>query len=287
MYVVPKRTVVKCLACLIALILLVNNSFAEPIKVRLSDESFPVSYKGEKGWEGMDVDIFKALFQQAGLDFVFVEMPFKRSLREIKKGVIQVMPNLRKNDQRSEFLHWIGPVRLAATALIVKKNNVSLPIVKDDDLIDVATKNGKKFGFIYGANYADAFDQRVKNDAQFNSIFLFVAKGVLNHKMLHRDRIIGFFHDDFEAYNIIETLRKEDSLSPTEVYFREFAVHPFRIKGSKAGAYIGLSKELDLGTVERIKSAYNKMVRNGTFEQIHIAWTGQKLSSELLDLQTK
>ncbi|MCP4164110.1 MAG: amino acid ABC transporter substrate-binding protein [Deltaproteobacteria bacterium] len=253
---------------------------AEPIKVRFP-ESYPVSFKTSKGFKGMDVEVIKLILSRAGLEFKTVSWPFKRSLYSMKTGEIHVMTNLVKNEKRSEYMHWIGPVRYTSIGLIVLKKNRDLKIQNSDDLIRVSKETGRKIGSLIGGSYSDYYDNRLISDHSFKESFEFVAYVEQNYKKLNAGRIIGFLYDDFEVKCLINKPQKKGS----EKLVDKFVIHSFRVEGSEGGAFIGLSRKLDRNTVKKIKASYRNIFNNGSFEEVYYKWCGEKIPDELTKIQ--
>jgi len=254
-----------------------NIAFSEPIPIRFA-EIYPVYFNDNGEIKGMDVDIINEVFSRANLDYKSVNRPFKRSLIEMQQGHVQVMTNITKNDDRSQYMEWIGPVRYSAIALIVAKKDVNLSIKSSRDLLTVSKQTGKKFGDIVGASYSDFFDDMKANNEEFNDLFELVPEMDSNYKKLTAGRILGFFADDFE-FNFLMSQAKE----PNEP-FDQFAIHAFRIEGSEGGAYIGISKTLGKESITRIQQAFSSMVDDGTLETIHRRWSGEPIPAVLSEL---
>ncbi len=259
-----------------------SSAIAEPIIVRFP-ESFPVSFNTSNGLKGMDVDVIKLILSRADVKYKIVSWPFKRSLHSMKTGKVHIMTNLTKNEKRSEYMHWIGPVRYTAIALIVLEKNKDLQIQNSDDLIRLSKEKVKKFGDIIGASYSDFFDRRLINDPSFKGIFDFVPNSEQNYKKLNIERILGFFHDDFE----MKCMKKQSQKKGVDILIDKFVIHNYRIEGSEGGAYIGLSKALDRQTIEKIKASYLSIFDDGSFEKIYFKWCGEKLPSRLIKTQEK
>lgn len=244
-------------------------SEAKELVVRLSTNSFPAAFKEQGVWQGMDVDILNELASRTGLSLSIIEMPAERSRVQMQNGHVDVVTNQTKNKERSAYMHWLGPVRHTAIAFIVREENRNLPIQSLDDIITIANKTRLRIAYQIGSSYTDELDERLKSDEYLFAVTEFLASKDLYFRMIAKDRVLGFFYDDFEALARIERAH-----SGEEDHFAGLAIHDYRLPNSEGGAYIGLSKKLNKSIVDKLKSAYQKMYTDGTFTAIYKKWSG-------------
>jgi ABC-type amino acid transport substrate-binding protein len=242
---------------------------AETFTIRASKHDFPATYIKDNNWEGMDIALIKEILLRAKLNYQIVEMPFKRSLAQIKNGKIALIPNLVKNEKRSVYLDWLGPVRITCIGLVVLKKDEDMPIDTIDDLIKIAKQKKKKFGYVNGASYSELFDHRLKNDPALAEVLYILNDNTLKLKMLKVGRMIGYFSDEFEIRQRI--LDQEFSHQ-----YKGLVLHSYRIEQSCSGAYFGVSKKLDERDYQKLTTAFQSMRDDGTFTKIHLNWVGFK-----------
>ena len=73
-----------------ALMVLVPHAFACEIRLRVSDVP-PHYYVNESGkWDGLSVNLAKALLHEAGCKITFVKLPWRRALESMKSGDIDM-----------------------------------------------------------------------------------------------------------------------------------------------------------------------------------------------------
>jgi len=254
-------------------IILSNSIFAQPILINANRDYYPATYMKDKEWYGMDIDIINEIFLRAKLDFKIVEIPFKRSLYWMQSGKTHMMPNLCKNEERSAYMYWLGPMRITAIGLVVLKKDQYLPIKACDDLIIVSKQRNRKFGYLNGASYSDYFDNRIEKDPAIKNVLHFTSSPKQSIAMLQKGRIIGFFQDDFEIQHLLlEQSQNHDSL------YNDVVLHSYRIEDSIGGAYFGISKKLDKILYQKILTAFQSIKEDGAFDKIHFKWTGKKLA---------
>ncbi|KZZ13426.1 hypothetical protein A3749_26395 [Oleiphilus sp. HI0078] len=92
-------------------------AFADSIIVKANPGYYPVTYKEGNHWYGMDTEVLQEIFARADLSYDVVFKPFKRSLIEMERGEIHVIPNLTKSNVRSKYalakpnpndMYWFG-----------------------------------------------------------------------------------------------------------------------------------------------------------------------------------
>lgn len=241
--------------------------FAETLLIRANKHDFPATYLRNNHWQGMDILLIREILLRANLDYQFVEKPFKRSLAELHSGDIALMPNLVKNEERSVYLNWIGPTRITCIGLVVLDKDKVLPITSLDDLINIAQQKQKKVAYPHGASYSAFFDFKLKHESTLKDILYFVDDDTPKHKMLKKNRIMGYFADQFEAKRRLLDSNFADK-------YQGLTLHSYRIEESCTGAYIGLSKKLPKRHYQKLLTAFQSMKDDGSFDKIHLKWTG-------------
>lgn len=257
---------------------------AETLVIHAYEDNYPVQYRSpvsESGLAGMDVDILKALMERAKLDYRFESYPFKRAQQKAKTGAVHILQNLTRTEGRSEFLDWIGPVRYTAIGLVVQEKDKNLPINNLNDFITLHRDRGLQFAHIIGAKYTGEFDKRIEFDEQFRSAFYNVISEEEAHRMLYAGRIIGFFHDEFEASRQIEENRYKENKYRKRLGDNKIALHDFTIPGTKSGAYFGVSKKLGPQLINSLKASFHQMLTDGTFDRIYKKWIGENPPDEI------
>jgi polar amino acid transport system substrate-binding protein len=250
------KTFLLCLMVLMAFSTSIWGSGKDIIEVRVSDYA-PQYYLNKTGdWTGLDVELARAVIQEAGFKPVFVELPWARALEELKFGRVQIMMNLSKTDKRSQFLHWIGPERFSQLALVVKKGNEFLPVKKIDDLLIVAKKQGINFGIQTEYHYGNEFMEKLK-DKSFSDYFEPIPTDLINPRKTKKGRILGFFEDKVSMVYKIKN-------NPA---YNELALHSFILH--KEPVYFGISKMgVSNEVLEKLGKAFERLNQNGKLDTI-------------------
>lgn len=239
-----------------------NLSAKDTIKIRVTNWP-PNYYKTKDGnWTGVDVELAKAIIKKAGFSTEFIELPWSRALIAIKLGEIDMMMNLSITSERSEYLHWLGPVRYDQRNLVVKKGNENLPIHSLDDMIKISKEKNIKFGYQNDVFYGNEFKKRIKEDSKLINVFESVTKSDFNLQKTKHGRILGFF----ESTTSIKYLLKTNS------EYKNLAIHPYSIYNDIL--FFGISKKsIDSETLSALYEAYEKLLLDGTIEKIRKKWT--------------
>ena len=214
------------------------SAYAEPIlQIRVDQGAYPATYKKDKQWLGMDIELLEEFLKRAELNYLFTEIPFQRSLLMMREGKVHIVPNLVKNDERAEYMHWLGPTRTTCIGLVVQAQHKDLALLSTDELIDYAVNNDKKIGYLNGASYSEYFDHRLKTDTKLNDVLLFLPSNNQHREMLIRGRIFGYFYDAFEIQSRMSDPRFAS-------LYEGLVLNAYRIEESCTGAYIGVSRQL-------------------------------------------
>ncbi|MBF0233707.1 MAG: transporter substrate-binding domain-containing protein [Desulfamplus sp.] len=169
---------------------------------------------------------------------------------------LQIMMNLSKTDERSEFLNWIGPERMSQMVLVVKEGDESMPITIIDDLAKVAKKQNINFGIQQDFFYGHEFMEKLKNKA-FAQYFEKTINAEHNVQKLKVGRILGFFEDQI-------TMRYRIRTDPE---YKGLALHGFVINYEPV--YFGISKNgISNSTLNKLEQAFTRINNNGTLDKI-------------------
>lgn len=218
----------------------------------------PQYFHNEKGlWEGLDVELARAMVERAGFKIAFLKRSWTGALKAMESGDLDIMMNLSKTDERSAYMRWIGPERYAKLRLVVHKDNVGWKIGSLDDLAKIAAAENSRFGIQKDVHYSIEFHQRLENDTSFSRYFETVINADQNPKKVLLKRILGFFEDqDSMRYKI---KRDEE--------FANLRLHEYIIQ--EAPVYFGISKKgVTDDEFQRLETSFNKLEKEGVLENI-------------------
>ncbi len=237
-------------------LLLTPVLFCESLKIRVTDYPPQYSKSATGQWTGLDVEITEAILKDAGITPEFVELPWSRALAMLKTGEVEIMCNLSKTAERSEFVNWVGPERFSQMALIVLKKDVNMNIRTLDELIKKSDEMNKRIAVQQNAFYGQIFKDRLAKDTAFADHFVVVPEAQQFAPMLQKGRILGFFE---ETTNIKYKIKKDP-------VFAAFAINSFVIY--KEPVYLGISKKVPDAVLKRLQQSYMKLENNGGLDKI-------------------
>jgi ABC-type amino acid transport substrate-binding protein len=157
------------------------------LTVRVGDYP-PAYYKNSIGeWVGIEIDVLKAVFKEAQIQYQFLEMPWSPAVERIKTGELDVMLAISLTEERKSFIDYIGPSRYEQMVLIVRKDDMDLNVATLDDLAKLPINVGIQTDTEY-----PRLSERLKADPAFKSHFDYVTDQNFNLKRLSAKRIAGF-----------------------------------------------------------------------------------------------
>lgn len=225
------------------------------IRVRVPEGNsyVPFSFQDSSGnWRGLSIELIEALLQEAGCTPVYKAMPFARGLYSLRRGEIDMMPNLSITGERKGFINFIGP-QLDETVLLVTRKAAAYSIASLDDLKKLPLAIGVDRGKVYGK----AFEERRAADPAFRARLEEVNEVDLNEKKLAMGRISGFLG---YGYNVMHQMK-------TNPLYKDFAIHPYVIHSD--WIYFGFSKKsISPEMLAKMQKAYDMTTRKGTFAAI-------------------
>ncbi len=235
------------------------------IKIRVAD--WPPSYfKDNTGkWTGIDVEVAEYIVKSAGFKPEFEEMTWSRGLQNLKDGNVQIVCNMVKSEERSQFINWVGPYKYDTANLVVRKDNINLPINTFDDIITFYKSKKIKFGCLQDADFGKQFHSRMENDPEFKNCFYITPLHNSLLKMTVAGRLIGFFESPVEVAYKIKNIPE----------YKELAIHRLKAGRTKleSGAYIGLSKKgVSRETYDFLNIAFIEGIKNGSIQKIINKW---------------
>ncbi|MBU6955595.1 transporter substrate-binding domain-containing protein [Hahella sp. HN01] len=248
------------IAFLLCLTLTASWSYGKERLIIRVGESFPNYYQDENGdWQGVDVELARALVVRAGFEYEFRSIPWSRALVMAKEGQIDILANANITAERSEYLYWIGPERYTQLNLVVRKELLDMPINSLDDLVTQCKKNRGLFGYQRNVKYTPEFHRRLETDPEFAACLESVVQPLNDDKVLHQ-RLLGYFDEPFDI--VLE--RKRDPQYA-------LVVHPFVLL--KEPVFIGVSKKgVNVDSLIKLFEAYESLLLDGTLEKIRSQW---------------
>ena len=231
----------------------------DDIRVRVNNFA-PLYFLENQQWLGLDIELSTAIVKEAGFSIKYMEIPWSRAMMDLRNGDVDMILNFSRTPEREDFSHFIGPIRIAQRALVVRKENVGLKISNLDELAEASRRTGILFGVLQRIRNDEAFDNRIANDPVFARQFESVARSELLPKKVAHKHNLGFFQDvDYVIYHL-----------KTDPDFQELALHSFRFPPEPI--YYGVSKKLDPTKVKELEAAFHRLEANGVLTKIRNKW---------------
>lgn len=234
------------------LILLSFNVWSCDLVVRVEDYAAQSHRDDNQQWQGIDIDLTKALLDQAGCSYRFVPVPWGRALKMLESGELDLMLSVSQTPERIEFAHFIGPQRIEKIK-IVSKANPTIVIKSFADLLKLPLPIGIQEGAFYGASFNDF----ISNTHSAEQYFFKVPNNDTKLSLLIKNRIYGFLE---EQLNIEYEIRNH--LAPKDVF-----IHPLVI--NQAPVYFAFSKKaVSAKHIIKIENAFKTLEQSDVFKQI-------------------
>ncbi len=243
------RNVLQLLTVLAALLCLPEISFAEKIMV-YSSVYPPYQIDNNGKFTGVNTEIVKAIFSNAGIPFEIKYVPWSRAQKivgddSLKNSAIYC---LGRNKQREDRYKWVGVYYYQKVNFLTLKNSG----VRINSLDDV-----KKYttGLVRG----DIITQQLKSQGSIGK-YEIVSDDILNIRKLFKKRVQTIVTSEIAA----KYIAKENGLDPNQI---ESQYNVATIKFNLA-----LSKKTSDEIWSKLQASLNRLLNNGTIEKIIENW---------------
>lgn len=209
----------------------------------------PQAYMDEnKQWQGMDVELSKALLDRVGCDYRFIRLPWGRALDKLAKGQIDMMSGVLKTPKRQKFAYFVGPQRQENMMLVSLASN---PITLER-LYNIGTLN-TPIGIQRGAYFGADFTNLMAADKQFKAHFLVLPNHKMKLSLLQKGRVSGFVE---EKVNVLFELKKTPLFRRSELHLATVNVSP---------VYFALSRvSVTPALLVKLREAFEMLQQNKT-----------------------
>ena len=144
-----------------------GNAAAREIRIAMAGEMAPFFYQGESGWQGLSLDVARAVLKKLGHKVVSVKSgPMARLIVMLERGEIDIHPNWSPTSER---------LKIAEFTTVPHINEDHAFIVLRDSKIPydgtMASLSGRRVAAMRGWTHGDRFDTAQSLDKVFvNSV---------------------------------------------------------------------------------------------------------------------
>jgi ABC-type amino acid transport substrate-binding protein len=254
-----KKVPKSLLAVLVFVLFTLGAAISGEISVRVPMDGYPPFFKKtETGqWTGLSIDLAEALLTEAGYRAVYTPLPFRRALKHLENGSLDMMLNLTITDERAAYINFIGP-QLDETVVLVVPKNADFSIESLEDIKKLSQPIGVEIGKVYG----ETFERKRASDKAFADKFTAVRQVESMEKMLasgHTSGFLGYGYYIFHRFN-------------TNPDYKNFKVHPFIFR--QDWVHFGFSKaSVSRDTLKQLEGAYQRLEQSGTLAEIRKRYT--------------
>lgn len=227
------------------------SSLACQLDVRL-EQFGPASQKNKQdSWFGIDMDLTKALMDEAQCSFTVLEVSWARALIMLNSGEIDLVLNVSKTTDREKNYYFIGPVHDETIVFVTYKHEKD-PLNTIADIL----KLGKPIAIQRNAYYGEVI-QDLLQQADYKESFVHVADNETKLRLLKRGRISGFLE---AKRNVIHGIKNDSDYEG--VWFPDLVIH-------KNPIYFALSKKSINETLkQKISASFERLVAQGKIKEI-------------------
>jgi len=207
---------------------------------------------------GLDIEIFNAIISQASFSAGYVELPWKRHLKYLESGEIDIAMGSSFTKEREQFVYFSLPYRTEKVNLFIRKELADkMKLLSLSDIIDSNYLFGIEDGYYYGQEFQELYKEQ-----EFKSHISSVLDLEQNVQMLLKGRLDGFFADPIA----VKAFAEKFSISNV------IEIHPLDIH--QADIYFMLSKKsLSTDILLALNKAIKKLKANGEIDKIIRKWT--------------
>jgi len=217
---------------------------------------YPYQYRDtDHKLSGLDVEIFNSIAKKANLDADYVELPWKRHLRYIESGDIDIALGSSPTKEREQYAYFTVPYRVETVKLFIRAGE-KLPLKSISELCNTHYSIATERGYFYGDEFAKSSKLKC-----FQTHIYEVIDIEQSIEMLLKGRINGLLADP----HTIAAFSKKYKITG------QIEAHPVKIYQTKI--HIMLSKKsLNKRVLTKIDNAIIALKNEGVIEKILSKW---------------
>lgn len=206
----------------------------------------PYAYPGKDGKIiGIDADILRAVSKDIGCNIEFLERPWKRTLAEVKSGLLDATFGASYKDERAKFAHYSLPYR-GQPHVIFEHTKKASEFTSLKDYLN----GGKTLGVVLGWHYTNdirkilddpAYESKIEVAPDIDSLYRMHARGRVDGFLANPSQVAGTFGK--------ETLNIKFNMIRADVDILHFLFSKNTVKASQA-------ERMNKHMAERIKGGF-------------------------------
>lgn len=214
--------------------------------VRVGIEHWPPnSYVLEGHVSGIDVEVVNELVKAINYRLEWIECPWKRCIRLLEEGKIELLTSMRKTVDRERYVTFLEPAYYHSSKVFYLLQDSKLSIDTYEDL----------YALVIGVPLGQNTDKRFDSDQGLNKVEL--VKEELLLQMLLKGRVDTILSVEHYADHLIKQKGLEG----------KFRKAKFRYSGT--GGFIGVSKASKINNLQhQLNQSLMKIINDGTVTEV-------------------
>lgn len=168
---------------------------------------------------GIDIELIKAIADEVGCEVEFVKLPWKRQLRQIKKGKVDLTAAANYTKERDKFAHYSEPYLDFESILWVNSADSTQYTSLKHFL-----ENGKRLGVTQGWTYGEKADDLIASE-EYGKQIDENSKVKLNIRMTGAKRVDGTLGNRYTVAYSAKENGVRDKIRRTDVVVQSSPIH--------------------------------------------------------------
>jgi polar amino acid transport system substrate-binding protein len=205
-------------------------------------------------WHGLDVDFARALLDEAGCGYQFINVPWGRALKMLAEGELDMVLSVSRTPERELFAYFIGPQRME-TIVFAMNQLRPYSLHQLSDLFTLPVPVAIQREAFYGPVFNELLlREQAKAESQR---FIYVADNQRKLSLLKHGRIAGFLEEKFNV--LYQSQHNPD--------FAQITVSPLVV--NREPVYYALSKRsVSAKDIQQLTAAFQRLQHSGRLKQI-------------------
>lgn len=215
------------------------------------DQTPPYHYHDQSGRIiGIDVDFLREVGEKAGVNMVFLERPWIRTLKEVERGELDIAIGAKYTEERARFAHYSVSYKSIDHWVYTRKGEYG----RVSSIEDFFASPDSVLGVVRGWGYPPELANVVYDEKNSDSIIL-VNDVKLLPRMLEAGRVNGIV--------ITPEMLAEIGIAENKTY--DFSI---RAKYEEKLHFLFSKKSVSLHVVKKCNKAIEELLKKGRLEEL-------------------